>query len=167
MPMLSSGQALHVGHQIDELLDRHGVVVAGHLGCAISAEIPFLFSLVVLDPPSYGGIRVDDRLDEILRGVHRPHPREDRSHISLFGFRCGKVLTEHFMALEAFKVGEDLPPRVMISGRYGKSPPWGDCEARLLLHRLSLLQELRRRSHQPMTVMSTPLGRFITPPVQD
>src|SRR5574337_1646152 len=161
MSMSAFGQALHVGDKIDELLDGHRVVVAGHLRPTVSAEIPFVFILMVLDPPGHGGIRVDHRLDEILCGVHRPHPRESRPHIALFSFRCGKGLASNFMTLKTFKVGKDLASGVMISGRYGKTPPLGRRKTRLLLYCSTWLHVLLRRHHHRVMMMSTHLRGFI------
>ncbi|CBE68529.1 protein of unknown function [Candidatus Methylomirabilis oxygeniifera] len=167
MPMPALGQTLQIGHEVNELLDGHGVVVAGHFRLAVRAEIPFVFGLVVCDPPGCRGIRIDDRLDEILSRMHRPHPREGRPHIALLGFGCGKVLTRHFMALEAFKVDKDLPSGVMISGRYGESPPWGGYETRLLWGRIFLLHGLLRGCDRRMMVMSALRRGLIAPHVDD
>ncbi|HWQ69619.1 MAG TPA: hypothetical protein VN494_06665 [Patescibacteria group bacterium] len=71
------------------------------------------------------------------------------------------------MAFEAFKVDKDLPSGVMISGRYGESPPWGSYETRLLLRRIFLLHDLLRGCDRRMMVMSTLLRGLIAPPIHD
>src|SRR5574337_1252458 len=121
---------------------------------------------MALDPPGHGGIRVDDHLGEILCRVHRPHPREDRSHIPLFGFGCGKIFPTHFMALEAFEVDKDLPPRVMISRRYGKSPPFWRLKLGSLPRRTPVSHHHLLVHHHLMIVVSTAIGGLSAPPVQ-
>jgi len=106
-------QALEVGHQVEQLLHGHRVVVRGHLGGAVRR----LVALALLDEPA----RVDDGFDEVVLLVERPHHRQLRADLARLG-RRGELLAADLVAGVALELPQRLPATGGVALRQQELP---------------------------------------------